>query len=69
MSQDLINLSVTGAGVVAFWFLKMLWESNTRLERELHQDYVRRNDFRADMDEIKDILKQIFDKLDKKADK
>ena len=54
---------------MAFWFLKMLWESNTRLERELHQDYVRRNDFRADMDEIKDILNQIFDKLDRKADK
>ena len=69
MSLDLINLSVTGAGVVAFWFLKMLWESNTRLERELHQEYVRRHDFRADMDEIKDILKQIFDKLDRKADK
>jgi hypothetical protein len=69
MDQNLVNLGITGAGVVVFWFLKMLWESNTRLERELHQDYVRRNDFRADMDEIKDILKQIFDKLDKKADK
>jgi hypothetical protein len=69
MDQNLISLGVTGASVVAFWFLKMLWESNARLERELHQEYVRRHDFRADIDEIKDILKQIFDKLDRKADK
>ncbi len=39
------------------------------IERELHTSYVSKDDYRQDILEVKDILKQIFDKLDKKADK
>ena len=36
---------------------------------ELPHTYVAKDDYRADIAEIKAILKQIFDKLDEKADK
>ena len=37
--------------------------------RNLPHDYVAKDDYRRDIDEIKDICKQIFAKLDNKADK
>jgi hypothetical protein len=36
---------------------------------DLPHSYVAKDDYRADISEIKLILKQIFDKLDGKADK
>jgi len=39
------------------------------LERNLPDTYVRRDDYRDDMTEVKDMLKAIFNKLDNKADK
>jgi cell fate (sporulation/competence/biofilm development) regulator YmcA (YheA/YmcA/DUF963 family) len=36
---------------------------------ELPKEYVAKDDYRSDITEIKDILKQIFNKLDSKADK
>jgi hypothetical protein len=69
MSQDLINLLIAGFGAVIGWFLKTVWESIRELERDLHTNYVSKADYRADILEVKDILKQIFNKLDNKADK
>ena len=69
MSQDLINTLIGGIGCVVGWFLKSLWESVRELERDLHTNYVSKADYRADIIEVKDILKQIFAKLDNKADK
>ena len=36
---------------------------------ELPKEYVAKDDYRVDISEVKDILKQIFNKLDNKADK
>jgi hypothetical protein len=36
---------------------------------ELPHTYVAKDDYRSDIAEVKSILKQIFDKLDGKADK
>jgi hypothetical protein len=69
MSQDIINLMIAGVGAVVGWFMKTMWESVRELERDLHTNYVTRADYRADIAEVKDILKQIFNKLDHKADK
>jgi len=69
VSQDIINMMIGGAGGVTGWFLKSLWESVRELERDLHTNYVSKMDYRADIIEVKDILKQIFNKLDNKADK
>jgi antirestriction protein len=76
MSQDFYNIIVGVAGAAIGWLLKVVWDSVRALqadmkeiERELHTEYVSKNDYRQDILEMKDILKQIFEKLDRKADK
>jgi len=76
MSQDTINLIISGAGAVIGWILRVIWESIRKLQdemnafqREVHTEYLSKDDYRQDIIEVKDILKQIFDKLDRKADK
>ena len=76
MTQDFYNIIVGIAGAAVGWMLKVVWESVRALqndmkeiERELHTEYVSKNDYRQDIVEMKDILKQIFDKLDRKVDK
>lgn len=75
-NQQLFNLVVSVAGfLVVFVFyqvmqrLQKLEDSLSALEKQLPHDYVTKNDYRADIKEVKDILRQIFDKLDGKADK
>ena len=60
---------IAGFGGVTGWFLKTLWEAVRDVERDLHTNYVTKIDYRSDILEMKDILKQIFNKLDSKADK
>ena len=76
MSQDLYNIIVGVCGAAIGWLLKVVWDSVRALqedmkeiERELHTEYVSKNDYRQDIIEMKEILKQIFDKLDRKVDK
>ena len=76
ISQDLINLGFLGGGGIGGWFLKIMWDAIKDLQRdmreienEVHRDYVRKDEFRADIDEIKTILREIFNDLKKKADK
>lgn len=76
MSQDLYNIIVGVCGAAIGWLLKVVWDSVRALqedmkeiERELHTEYVSKNDYRQDIVEMKEILKQIFDKLDRKVDK
>jgi len=76
MTQDMINAGIGIVGTVFGWVLRAIWNAVTTLqadlkeiERELHTSYVSKDDYRQDIIEVKDILKQIFDKLDKKADK
>jgi type VI protein secretion system component VasK len=75
-SQEVINLIITGAGTIFGWLLKSMWEAvrdlkndMREIESEVHREYVRKDEFRADLDEIKSILKEIFADLKKKADK
>ena len=75
-NQQLFNLIVSVAGfLVVFVFyqvmqrLQKLEDNLSSLEKQLPHDYVTKNDYRADIKEVKDILRQIFDKLDGKADK
>jgi hypothetical protein len=71
-NQQIFNIVVSCAGFLAGWVLNNITKSLTRLEdrlEDVHVRYVTKDDYRRDIDEIKDICKQIFDKLDKKADK
>jgi hypothetical protein len=70
--QMFFNMAVGIAGFLGGWVLNSITRSLDRLDRDiraLQKDYVTKNDYHRDIDEIKAICKQIFDKLDAKADK
>jgi hypothetical protein len=70
--QFVINVGFTVAGFFGGWILNNITRAVTRLEdkvSELPMIYVQKEDYRRDISEVKDMLKQIFDKLDNKADK
>jgi hypothetical protein len=76
MSQDLVNLVIGVAGTAMGWMLKVVWDSIRLLqddmkvlERALHTKYVSKDDYRTDIQEIKEMVKAIFERLDRKADK
>jgi hypothetical protein len=71
-NQQLFNLVVSVAGFLAIYVINNLTRAIQRLEdkvNELPHNYVQKDDYRSDIKEVKDILKQIFDKLDNKQDK
>jgi uncharacterized protein YoxC len=75
-SQDLFNAAITLSGAFGGWILKTIWDAIKdlkkevrELNREVNQDFVRREDFKDSILEIKEMLNKIFDKLDNKADK
>lgn len=70
--QVLFNLSVAVAGFFGGWTLNNITKTLERLDkdvREFQRDFVDKEDYHRDIDELKDICKQIFQKLDSKADK
>jgi antirestriction protein len=76
MDQNLYNIAVAVAGAAIGWIVKVVWDAVRSLEadirdmeRDLHVNYVSKDDYRQDILELKDMVKQIFDKLDRKADK
>jgi hypothetical protein len=75
-SQSLINTGLGAVCTVTGWFARELWTAVkelkadlAKLREDLPRTYVARDDHRADMREIKDMLGKIFDRLDGKADK
>ena len=71
-NQQIFNVVVSIAGFLAVYVFNSTTKQIQRLEdklNELPKEYVAKNDYRSDISEIKDILKQIFNKLDAKADK
>lgn len=70
--QQLFNAIVSIAGFLAVYVINTLTRQITKLEDKINNmphEYVIKDDYRADIAEIKDILKQIFNKLDNKQDK
>lgn len=75
-TQVLINGAFAAVLMLSGWILRTIWDAvNTLkkdladLERGLPDSYVRRDDYKEDIAEIKNILREIFNKLDSKADK
>ena len=71
-NQQIFNAVVSIAGFLAVFVFNNVTKQIQRLEdkiNELPKEYVAKDDYRSDITEIKNILKQIFDKLDNKADK
>lgn len=71
-NQQIFNVVVSFGGFLSAWVFNNMNRQIQKLEDEiklLPHDYVQKDDYRSDIKEIKDILRQIFDKLDAKADK
>lgn len=76
MDQQFFNLIVSIAGFLAVFVFYQVMQRIQKLEDEdkalrqsLPEKYVAKDDYREDIKEVKDILRQIFDKLDAKQDK
>ena len=71
-TQQVFNVIIGLAAFMGGWILNNITKAIERLDsdvREMPRDYVSKEDYHRDIDEIKSICKQIFDKLDNKADK
>lgn len=79
-SQSLINTVIGTVLAVGGWFARQLWDAVEKLKNDVHQieidlprHYLRKDEFRDGIAEIKDILREIFVKIDdlkdRKADK
>jgi hypothetical protein len=71
-NQTLLNIAFAVAGAFGGWILNSLSRSIIRIEdriAEMPLQYVTRDDYRNDINEIKGMLGKIFDKLDNKVDK
>ena len=63
--QQLFDVAVTIAGFLAGWVLNNITKAIERLDedvRNMPKNYVTKDDYHRDIDEIKSICKQIFDK-------
>ena len=74
--QTLFNAAMGGVMMLSGWVLRAVWDAIKslrddlrNLEREIPSVYVRRDEYREDLRDIKDMLRHISDKLDEKQDK
>jgi len=70
--QVLFNIAVAIAGFFGGWTLNRIYIAIDRLDsdvRSMPMNYVNRDDYKADIRDIREMLGKIFDKLDNKADK
>ena len=75
-TQVIVNIALGVGFSVLGWFAREMWGAVKELRADLSllredlpKTYVARNDYRNDMQDIKQMLNKIFDKLDNKQDK
>lgn len=71
-SQSLFNIITVVAGFFGGWILNRISRTLDRIDdeiRDLPKDYVAKEDYRGDIDEIKHMLGDIYKELRNKADK
>lgn len=74
--QHIINIAGGAALAAIGWFARQLWDAvqnlkadMSRLELSISDNYVKKDDWKDGIKELKDMLAKIFDKLDNKADR
>lgn len=74
--QLLFNIAFSFIVFLIGWFVRIAYDAANAmkndlmsLERELHSSFVRREDYKEDIREIKDLLLSIQDRMNNKADK
>lgn len=71
-TQTILNITFGIAGAFGGWILNSLSRSIIRIEdriSELPLQYVTKDDYRRDIDEVKSMLNDIYRELRSKADK
>ena len=71
-TQVIFNIIVGLAAFFGGWVLNNITKAIERVDadvRNMPHTYVTKDDYRRDIDEIKDICGKIFDRLEGKADK
>ena len=70
-SQSVFDWIIGVGGAIVGWMLKILWEAikDVRgdirtLDKQMHDDFVRRDDFKESVREIKDDMRAGFSKVD-----
>lgn len=70
--QTAFDIAISLAAFMGGYILNRITSSLDKLDNDVRSmplNYVTRIDYRRDIDELKDICRQIFEKLDSKADK
>ena len=70
--QQLFNVILGVSAFLVGWVLNNITRAIDRLDvdvRGMPLNYVSKDDYRRDINDIKQMCRQIFDKLDSKADK
>ena len=74
--QYIVDGVIALVSAVFGWLFKIVWDAIKELQRDMketnqtiHEQYVRKDDYRIDMAEIKGMFNRIMDKLDNKVDK
>lgn len=62
--QVLFNISVGIAGFLSGFFMKVMWDAIRDLEDKVHTDFVRRDDFKDAIKEIRQDINVIFSKIE-----
>ena len=68
----MINIAIAIAGAFGGWILNSISRSIIKIEdriADMPLQYVTKDDYKADIAEIKGMLGRIFDRLDQKVDK
>lgn len=71
MEQTVFNVTVAISGVLGGWVLKVIWDAITDLknevrdvDRHMNDNFVRREDFKDAVKEIKEDMRAGFEKVD-----
>jgi hypothetical protein len=74
--QVIVDAVVALVGALFGWLFKMVWDAIKELQKDIkdtnqtiHESYVRKDDYRVEIAEIKGMFNRIMDKLDGKVDK
>lgn len=70
--QVLFNAAICMSAFFGGWILNNIYKAVEKLDKDVRNiphEYVSRTDYRVDVQEVKQMLVRIFDKLDEKADK
>jgi len=66
MDQTIINWLFAGFGATIGWVMKVVWDAIKELkadmkqiERDLPEVYVRKDDFKSAMTDVKDVVKEV----------